>query len=73
MDAKAHEVDERALLRLKCSLWVRIEEERWRRVRIEYRAAANGRRHFFEKLASERLDLSKRDERFLKSLKIKVV
>lgn len=72
MDAKAPQIDERAILTLKCVLWVRIEEERWRRVRIEYRAAANGKRHFFERLASERLDLSKKDERFLKSLKIKV-
>lgn len=71
MDAKTHQVDERRILMLKCEVWVRIEEERWRRVRIEYRAAAAGKRHYFERVASERLDLSKKDERFLKSLRIR--
>lgn len=57
---------------LKRAIWNRIEEEVWRRDRIEYRAMCIGRTHFFALLTTERLELSKRDKRFLKSIKVKV-
>ena len=56
---------------LKRQIWIRIEEEVWRRCRIEDRARRAGKVHYFELPTSEMLRLSKKDERFLKSLRIK--
>lgn len=57
---------------LKRAIWNRIEEEIWRRDRIEYRAMSMGKTHYFAMMTTERLELSKKDRRFLKSIKVKV-
>ena len=57
---------------LKRTIWCRIEEEIWRRHRIESRALSFGMKHFFEELPSDKLSLSKKDLRFLKMIKVKV-
>lgn len=57
---------------LKRQIWIRIEEEVWRRDRILNRAQRMGVKHFFEPLANEELTLSKKDLKFLKQIKVKV-
>lgn len=57
---------------LKRAIWNRIEEEVWRRDRIEHRATTMGKTHYFALQPSEKLKLSKRDLRFLKNIKVKV-
>ena len=65
-------VEERYLAALKSAIFCRIEAERWRRVMIEHRAEWLGRPHYFRQMASEKLELSKKDVRFLKSIKVQI-
>lgn len=67
-----HYAEERYLAALKSAILCRIEAERWRRVMIEHRAQWLGRPNYFRELASEKLELSKKDERFLKSVKVQI-